>query len=194
MRGDSYHGSNFTFRRAGYRAPSATPSRSVSGQRLAVEDITCRFRGSYLDDGSKVLILRNVRPYSVDFHLKCYTRRGQSKTLVVSLAANSSTEIGFLEGWEGNFVTGERCEAYLEGNLVWTLMLPEKSGRAIVSGVSCPYSAPLETPGRMQECWQTLRPVRLAGGEAARRAAPPRGRCFRGTRRWNLCRWCRRRE
>jgi Skp family chaperone for outer membrane proteins len=80
-------------------------------------------RWSLLDDGTKVLILHNEKNYSVDFPLKCYTRNGSSKTLFISVPAYSRKEVGFLEGWNGNFVSGEKCEAYHEGNRLWTIRI-----------------------------------------------------------------------
>jgi hypothetical protein len=78
--------------------------------REAVASMELSTRGSFLDDGTQVLILRNLQPYSVDLNLRCFTRSGASKTLFVSVPARGAKEVGFLEGWAGNFVSGERCE------------------------------------------------------------------------------------
>ncbi len=96
---------------------AASANRLIDG----IKGLRWSTRWSLMDDGTKVLILRNVKGYSVDFSLKCYTRNGASRTLFVSVPAYKSKEIGFLEGWPGNFVSGEKCEAYHEGTRLWTI-------------------------------------------------------------------------
>jgi hypothetical protein len=89
-----------------------------------IRDLKVGTRYSLMDESTQVLILRNLKSYSVDFNLKCYTRRSSSKTFFVSVPALGEKEIGFLEGWEGNFVSGERCDAYYGDHMVWYFEIP----------------------------------------------------------------------
>jgi len=77
-------------------------------------------RNSLMYSGTKVLTLRNVKSYAVSFDLRCYKRNGFSKTLRVNVPAWGRAEVGFVQGWSGNFVSGERCEAHHDGDVVWT--------------------------------------------------------------------------
>ncbi len=95
-------------------------------RRDGVAALVRGWRGSHLEDGTQVLVLRNRRSVSVDFHLTCYTRSNASKTLFVSVPARSTEEIGFMEGWPGNFVYGERCEARYKGELLWREPVPRQ--------------------------------------------------------------------
>jgi len=40
------------------------------------------------------------------------------------LAVSLALRIGFLQGWSGNFITGQRSEAWGEGELMWKYDLP----------------------------------------------------------------------
>lgn len=86
-----------------------------------VRSLRWQTRESRLEDGTRVLILHNSQGRSVDFHLTCHTRGGASKTLFVSVPAYGQKEIGFLEGWPGNFVSGEWCEAFHGGEKQWRI-------------------------------------------------------------------------
>ncbi|HET9229316.1 MAG TPA: hypothetical protein VFR31_21735 [Thermoanaerobaculia bacterium] len=106
-------------------ALAVAAAQSQANNRLqGVIDLDLKTRASLMDDNTQVLVIRNANAYSVDFDLKCYTRSGSSKTLFVSVPARGEKEIGFLEGWEGNFVSGERCEAYYDGQFVWSVRIP----------------------------------------------------------------------
>jgi TPR repeat protein len=83
----------------------------------AIRELELETRPSLLDDGSQVLRLRNVRPVRLAFDLTCY-RGSFSKTLSVDVAPLGFEEVGFLEGWTGNFLTGDRCEIYFAGALL----------------------------------------------------------------------------
>ncbi len=85
--------------------------------RQAVRAMELETRPSLLDDGTSVLRLRNVRPLALDIDLTCH-RGTFSKTMDVTLAALGTEEVGFLEGWTGNFVAGDRCEVYYAGALL----------------------------------------------------------------------------
>ena len=100
-------------------AAAARESRVIEG----IEAIEVATRPSLAIEDSKVLVLRNIKPYSFDFYLKCYTRGGSSKTMFVSMPALDSAEVGFLEGWDGNFVSDERCEALHDGDVVWSIRI-----------------------------------------------------------------------
>ena len=103
---------------------AAETARLSNQQRQGVEAIEVGFRRSIADESTMVLVLKNLKTYSLDFDLKCYTTNGRSKTIFVSIPAREATEIGFLEGWSGNWVTGERCEAYLDGKRLWSVTAP----------------------------------------------------------------------
>jgi hypothetical protein len=94
-------------------------------ERQAVLNLETGMRASMLDDGTQVLVLNNNQYFPVDFDLRCYTKNDSTyKTMFVSVPARGAKEIGFLEGWSGNFVEGERCEAYFDGELLWNRKIP----------------------------------------------------------------------
>ena len=88
-------------------------------RKKAVEDMEAGFRGSLMESGTFVLRLRNVSNQTADFQLRCYQNNGNSKTFPIALAAGGTQEIGFLEGWSGNFVSGEYCNAIYKGDVLW---------------------------------------------------------------------------
>jgi len=92
--------------------------------RKGIEALNVGWRQSLLDDGTLVLRLTNTKAYSVDFELKCYTRSNSSKVLFVSVPARETKEVGFLEGWPGNFMTGEWCEAYYNDERLGVIEVP----------------------------------------------------------------------
>jgi uncharacterized membrane protein len=87
--------------------------------RQAVTDVLVSERLSTWEDGTRVLILQNSNPHAVSFNLKCYTVSGSSRILPISISRYGYSEVGFVQGWPGNFKRGERCEAYYEGNQIW---------------------------------------------------------------------------
>lgn len=88
-------------------------------RQKAVQDVEAGFRGSLMESGTYVLRLRNVSNQTADFQLKCYQTSGRYKTFPIALSPGNTSEIGFLEGWPGNFVTGEYCEAIYKGDVLW---------------------------------------------------------------------------
>lgn len=76
------------------------------------------WRRSLLDE-SWVMVLHNKSATTVDVRLKCFTTSGSSKTLTVEVPGRGVGEVGFVQGWPGNFVRGESCEAYHGSELVW---------------------------------------------------------------------------
>jgi uncharacterized membrane protein len=88
--------------------------------RQAIVDVRVGDRASYLGDGTRVLILQNSNPHPVSFALQCYTVSGYSKVLPVSIPRYGYSEVGYVQGWAGNFKPGEHCEAYFDGNQIWT--------------------------------------------------------------------------
>jgi hypothetical protein len=90
-------------------------------RKKAVEDVEAGFRGSLMDEGTAVLTLRNASNQTADFQLRCYQTNGHYKTFLIALSPGNSTEIGFLEGWPGNFVSGEYCEALYRGESLWKI-------------------------------------------------------------------------
>jgi uncharacterized membrane protein len=88
--------------------------------RQAVADVRVGDRASYLGDGTRVLILQNANPHPVSLALQCYKPGGYTKLLPVSIPRYGYAEVGFMQGWDNNFAPGDRCEAYFEGNPIWT--------------------------------------------------------------------------
>jgi uncharacterized membrane protein len=93
---------------------------TMRAARKAVEAVRVRMRRSLLDQNTQVMTLRNVHPYYISFDLRCYKRSGQSTLLPISIEGSKTTEVGFVQGWTGNFVSGERCEAYYDGEQLWS--------------------------------------------------------------------------
>lgn len=90
-------------------------------RKKAVNDVEAGFRGSFSKEGTYVLSLRNVSNQTADFQLRCYQNNGNYKTFPIALSPGASTEIGFLEGWPGNFVPGEYCQALYRGDSLWKI-------------------------------------------------------------------------
>ena len=93
---------------------------SVQMAREAICDVRVRMRRSLLDQNTQVMMLRNVHPHYISFNLRYYKRSGQSSLLPISIEGSKTTEVGFVQGWTGNFVSGERCEAYFYGEQLWS--------------------------------------------------------------------------
>ena len=91
----------------------------------AVTALEVGVRSSALGDGTKVLVLRNGKPYAVHFDLLCFARGNTAqKTFALAMPPHGEKHIGFVQGWSGNFTGGERCEAYLEGEWMWDYTVP----------------------------------------------------------------------
>jgi hypothetical protein len=88
-------------------------------RRKAVEDLEAGFRTSFAIENTAVLQLRNPSGVTADFQLRCYTVGGNQRTFAIALVPGQVKEIGFLEGWDGNFVRGEYCTAQYEGQSLW---------------------------------------------------------------------------
>lgn len=99
----------------------------VSAAREAIQKIEKSVRPSMLDSmkGTSVLQLRNIRSVSVAFDLKCCTTQRGCKTLFVTIQPQSTVEIGWLEGWSGNFVPNETCEASYQDEILWKVVIPD---------------------------------------------------------------------
>ena len=90
----------------------------------AIAGLRIMWRPSLLEDGSYVMQLHNSSATGADVTLQCFTRGGRSKTLSIQVAGYGMSEVGFLQGWDGNFVTGESCEAYHGREFVWRTTVP----------------------------------------------------------------------
>jgi uncharacterized membrane protein len=91
----------------------------------AVAGLRVSFRPSLLEDGSSVMQLHNGSAAVANLTLKCYTRSGQSATMSIRVPGNGMSEVGFMQGWAGNFVAGESCEAYHgRDEFVWRVTVP----------------------------------------------------------------------
>lgn len=94
--------------------------RVANARRKAVADLDCGFRKSLAEDGTYVLHLHNGSSVSADLELICFVASGEKyKTFSISVPAKGDYELGFLEGWPGNFVPGEWCEASFDGEKLW---------------------------------------------------------------------------
>lgn len=92
----------------------------------AVTDLEVGIRNSLLNDGTKVVVLRNAKPYPVSSDLRCFTRGDTAqKAFSMRIPAGGEKRLGFVQGWCGNFTRGERCEAYVEGEPMWSYTVPE---------------------------------------------------------------------
>jgi uncharacterized membrane protein len=90
----------------------------------AIAGLRVSWRPSLLEDGSYVMVLNNGSSTGADVRLTCFTRSGQSKTLSIQVPGYGMSEVGFMQGWPGNFVTGESCEAYHGREFVWRTTVP----------------------------------------------------------------------
>lgn len=88
--------------------------------KSAVQNINAQWRRSYSDD-DWVLVLQNAGDRSAYFELRCYRAYRNSKSFSMSINPRSISELGFLEGWYGNFVYGDSCEAVYDGEVLWTI-------------------------------------------------------------------------
>jgi len=93
---------------------------SVRSTREAIKSVRVRMRHSFLDRSTQVVMLQNISPHYIEFDLRCYKRSGQSKLLPIVIEGGKTAEVGFVQGWSGNFVSGERCEAYFDGEKLWS--------------------------------------------------------------------------
>lgn len=100
------------------------PGSQGSENRDGVAALRVGWRWSTLDDGTQVMRLVNEFPTQVNVTLKCFAINGRAKTLQISVPGKGFGEVGFLQGWPQNFVYGERCEAYADGQFVWEVKVP----------------------------------------------------------------------
>jgi hypothetical protein len=108
-------------REAAAHAQAEAFARTEKGRQLqAIDAMEGYFRPSLGIENSWVLNLRNTSGITVDFQLRCFNNNNQYKTFPIAITAGQSQEIGFLEGWDGNFVSGEYCQAIYDGKTVWT--------------------------------------------------------------------------
>lgn len=67
--------------------------------------------------------MSNINDVPVAFDLTCCSAANAGKTLYVTIAAHGTTEIGWMEGWPGNFVPGESCEANHQNQILWRVRI-----------------------------------------------------------------------
>lgn len=93
--------------------------------REAVGNLTYSYRVStWFDYKSWVLVLHNPSRRSVDITVRCFTRNGNSTDIRVSILAGSSAEIGWVQGWDGNFVEGEHALVIYGGQTIGRIAGP----------------------------------------------------------------------
>ncbi|MEM1355421.1 MAG: hypothetical protein AAGH88_11110 [Planctomycetota bacterium] len=101
-----------------------------SAHRDAARNLWYGWRTSeWFDYKSWVLVVRNRSNRSVDVTVRCYDRNGNTKDIFVSVMAGRSAEIGWVQGWQGNWVIGERAEVYYDGELIRRLDGPREGKR-----------------------------------------------------------------
>ena len=86
-----------------------------------VDDLEVGFRNSLLENGTKVLRLRNGGGIRANFTLKCFQANGASRQFNMSIGSGETEEIGYQQGWSGNFVTGESCKVYYGDKFRWSV-------------------------------------------------------------------------
>jgi uncharacterized membrane protein len=100
----------------------AVPSRD---RRIhdAILGLRVSWRTSLLDD-SAVMRLHNAQALAFGLTLKCSSPMGFSKTLEIAVPPSGIAEVGFVQGWPGNFIAGESCRAYDGNEFVWRVDAP----------------------------------------------------------------------
>jgi hypothetical protein len=88
-------------------------------RRKAAYDVNARFRSSLFHEGTFVLVMDNPSARTADFLLRCYQTNGSSKSFRFAIAPGQTQELGFNQGWPGNFVRGEYCLAYYGDDQLW---------------------------------------------------------------------------
>lgn len=83
--------------------------------RDAVRGLRFGTRPSLLEDGSVVLQLRNPARVLLNLSLDCRKPDGYRKELSVAIAPGAMEEVGFMEGWPGNFRVGHACTIEYDG-------------------------------------------------------------------------------
>lgn len=96
---------------------------TVDPGRDTAKALRVGWRRSALDETTQVMRIVNDRSLPVGLQLQCRTRSGVSKWLSVSVPANGVAEVGFLEGWPGNFIAGESCDAFYGTERVWSVVV-----------------------------------------------------------------------
>jgi len=112
---DTADTTEFTFELMPAASTASDPGRD------AAKTLRVGWRRSALDPDTQVMRIYNDRGVSVGLQLQCHTRTGASKWLAVTAPANGVAEVGFLEGWPGNFIPGEYCDAFYGSERVWSV-------------------------------------------------------------------------
>jgi uncharacterized membrane protein len=121
---------SYTFNLTSRSSPSSGQSDAAREEHAAIDGIRVNWRESLMIDGTWVMQLRNGSSTPVAFTVRCYMNSGQSKSFWVPVPAEGIYEIGSLQGWQGNFVRGEYCDAYHGSERVWRATAPEyRAGR-----------------------------------------------------------------
>lgn len=92
---------------------------AVDADAAAVIKVTPSARPSRMNGKTKVLVLYNDGTAVANFTLRCYRTDSRSQDFGIALPPRKGGEIGFVQGWEGNFVTGEHCEARVKDVVIW---------------------------------------------------------------------------
>jgi hypothetical protein len=97
--------------------------QALLAARRAVQEVERSWRNAAVGDNRYVLRLRNGNPVGAQFQLRCYQVNGSYRSFPLRLAPAESTEIGWWQGWQGNFVVGEYCNAMFNEEMLWTVRL-----------------------------------------------------------------------
>jgi uncharacterized membrane protein len=102
-----------------------TPAIDPQTMHDGIRTLGVTWRLSTLRENTYVLQLSNSQTFSVNARVRCYERSGASKTFPLTIRPGTFEEIGFIQGWDGNFVSGEHCELYHDTELVRNIGGPE---------------------------------------------------------------------
>ncbi|HEY4304500.1 MAG TPA: DUF1036 domain-containing protein [Gemmatimonadaceae bacterium] len=99
--------------------------RSEDRASSGVDGLRVDWRKSVLDTTTQVMTLRSALSYDTTLHLRCHTRSNDyTRRLDVPVPASGYAEVGYVQGWAGNFVSGEWCDVLSNGETVSRLTVP----------------------------------------------------------------------
>jgi hypothetical protein len=103
----------------GLAMPLAAPAAHAQDALQSVQNLHAWFRNSVFDDGTMVLVIRNPSLTAVRVTIRCFATDDTYKTFVTVVPSHGTSEIGMMQGWPNNFVSGEWCQSYFGGEPVW---------------------------------------------------------------------------
>jgi uncharacterized membrane protein len=89
--------------------------------RAEVATLRVSERPSLTIEGTRVLVVHNPTQWLITLDILCASAGGgRRRPFVVTMQPYASSELGYVQGWEGNFTAGQSCEAYYLGIPTWT--------------------------------------------------------------------------